>query len=124
MIKQVIVMRKDLKMRRGKEMAQSSHASMAVLLQFIKSDGTHTLYENPSIREWLEGRFTKIVVSVESEEELLRVYTRAQEQGLPTALIQDCGATEFHNVLTYTCIAIGPAEAEELDKITGHLKLL
>ena len=125
MIKQVIVVRKDLNCRRGKWMAQSAHASMAVLLQSINlEEGTHTLHQNPSIKEWLQGRFTKIVVSVDSEEELLLIHQKALEAGIPCSLIQDCGATEFHGVPTYTCCAIGPDEEEKIDLITRGLKLL
>ena len=43
----------------------------------------------------------------------------AQAAGLPCALIRDLGATEFHGVPTHTAIAIGPAEAAEIDRITG-----
>ena len=74
--------------------------------------------------EWLDGLFTKIVVSVDSELELLEIHHKAMNAGIPCALIQDSGATEFHGVPTYTCCAIGPAEAKEIDPITKHLKLL
>jgi PTH2 family peptidyl-tRNA hydrolase len=124
-IKQIIVMRKDLNMRKGKMCAQAAHASMAVLLQFIDlSSGTHGLGVDLSTREWLGGLFTKICVSVDSEAELDAVVEAARAAGLPHALITDSGATEFNGVPTKTCCAIGPAPAESLQPITGHLKLL
>ena len=79
--------------------------------------------------EWLQGRFTKICVSVDSEAELLAIYQKAKDTGLLCSLIQDCGQTEFKDaegnpVPTYTCCAIGPAKSESIDSITGGLKLL
>jgi PTH2 family peptidyl-tRNA hydrolase len=117
MVKQVIVMANYLNMRKGKMVAQGAHASMKVLLD------TPQPYPAP-MEEWLGGRFTKVVVRAESEEELLAVYTRAKEAGLPCALIQDSGATEFHGVPTHTAVAVGPDLAEKIDLVTGHLKLL
>jgi len=119
-VKQVIVMRKDLKCRRGKECAQSAHASMKFLVDAIKDKREYTEVEN----EWLfNGVFRKICVIVNSEEELIEAHERAIEHGLTSKLITDAGATEFHGVPTNTCIAIGPDYSEAIDKVTGHLKL-
>jgi len=125
-VKQVIVLRKDLNMRKGKMVAQGAHASMAVLLNRGEmSDSEHfSIYLNEDIKEWLTGRFTKICVSVDSEEKLRSVHKEAIDAGLPCSLIQDAGFTEFGGVPTYTAVAIGPGVSEEIDKITGDLKLL
>jgi len=77
-----------------------------------------------NMAKWLEGSFTKICVSVNSEEELLQIYESASEQNIPCALITDNGQTEFDGVPTNTCCAIGPDDSEKIDKITGGLKLL
>lgn len=133
--KQVIVMRKDLNMRKGKMIAQGAHASMAVLLDMmVRTNITHLGDTTPSthyafvadsyVREWLEGRFTKVCVSVNSEQELLGVYNKAMGQCLPAALITDSGLTEFNLVPTHTCCAIGPWRRKDIDAITGHLSLL
>ena len=134
MIKQVIVMRKDLNMRRGKMIAQGCHASLAVLLKnkvrdynLVPNVANYTYCTfrfNDDCMEWLNNIFTKIVVSCNSEEELLSLDKKARESNLPHALIKDSGKTEFHGVPTYTCLAIGPAKAEDIDKLTGELKLL
>lgn len=135
-VKQVIVIRKDLNMRRGKSEAQAAHASMKVLLDMMKfsfhPDKTHmndevsyTLnvpYQGP-INEWVEGSFTKICLSVDSEEELIQLYDQAKEAEIPCSMIIDAGKTEFGGVPTKTCIAIGPWHSEEINKITGYLKL-
>lgn len=126
-IKQVIVMRKDLNMRRGKEIAQGSHASMAFLIKYIKQEAGSGLIYSYDMTEaevlWLEGNHRKITLQVNSEEELLVIYKRAQESNLEVHLITDAGLTEFNGVPTNTCIAIGPDYSSKIDPITKHLKL-
>ena len=124
--KQVIVVRKDLNMRKGKMVAQGSHASMkAVLDQMVSKDGKMILdLKDKALQSGIDGKFTKICVSVDSESELFEIVNKAQLAGLTCALITDAGLTEFGGVPTRTCCAIGPNWAEDVDKITGHLKLL
>ena len=119
--KQVIVMRRDLGMRRGKEIAQGAHASMIWLALRIRQPG-YAFTE--AERRWLDGAFTKVCVRVDSEEELLAVVQRAQGAGVLVQLCVDAGRTEFHGVPTPTCCAVGPDYPERIDPITGHLKLL
>lgn len=130
--KQVIVMRTDLNMRRGKMVAQGAHASLGVLLG-IEHPDSHpitwdrdrmTSEQSRAITEWLKGSFAKVCVGVPSEGELMRVYAEAVDANLPTKLITDAGHTEFHGVPTRTCLAIGPCWADEVDRITGELRLL
>ena len=119
--KQVIVMRRDLGMRRGKEIAQGSHASMIWLALRIRQPGYSF---NEAERQWLDGSFTKVCVRVDSEEELMGVVQKAQEVGVMAYVCVDAGRTEFHGVPTRTCCAVGPDYPERIDPITGHLKLL
>ena len=124
-------MRKDLNMRKGKIAAQASHASMKVFLDlcfhfqplpYVKI--LKFRYNSDSAWDnWLNGLFTKIVVSCDSESELVELYEKAKEKKLPCSLIIDAGLTEFNGVPTKTCIAIGPAFPEEVDEITNHIKL-
>jgi PTH2 family peptidyl-tRNA hydrolase len=139
-VKQVIVMRTDLKMRKGKMIAQGSHASMKIFFDMMSLEcGLHSAKNGDrykyqlwlpkgnlgeDMREWVEGAFTKICVRAESEEQLIDLRDQALSAGLPVALIQDSGATEFNGVPTYTSIAIGPAQSKCIDMITGDLKLL
>ncbi len=126
--KQVIVMRKDLNMRKGKMIAQGAHASLKVLLDAGTRDGERgerfTLEPWPALAAWLGGRFTKVCVSVDSETALEAIVERARAAGVPFALIVDAGHTEFRGVPTKTCCAVGPAWADEVDAITGDLPLL
>ncbi len=150
--KQILVWRKDLrntkgeKVRSGKVAAQLAHASLGAILNFgtIRenvsigtekqfSDNTASMYERVMIipldvdsplDEWLSTRFTKVAVTVNSEEELLEIYQKALDNNVNVTLIQDCGLTEFGNVPTYTCLALGPDLPEVLDPIARHLPLL
>jgi PTH2 family peptidyl-tRNA hydrolase len=119
--KQVIVMRRDLGMRRGKEIAQGAHASMIWLALRVRQPGDGF---TEAERQWLDGAFTKVCVRVDSEEELLGIVRAAREAGVTAHLVVDAGRTEFHSVPTPTCCAVGPDFPDRIDPITGHLRLL
>jgi PTH2 family peptidyl-tRNA hydrolase len=124
-IKQVIVMRHDLKMRRGKQIAQGAHAAMSFLCRRLQQRGSVSFDELSEVeRTWLTGRFAKVCCRVNSETELLNIHDRAVAAGLDVQLIVDSGKTEFHGQPTRTCLAIGPDRAEKIDAVTGHLELL
>ena len=123
--KQVIVLRKDLNMRKGKMVAQGAHASMRAVLNGARREDNVLIIPLDARNEpWLCGRFKKICVSVNSEGELLKLYQGASDAGLITALIQDAGLTEFGGVPTYTALAIGPDEDLKIDELTKDLPLL
>ena len=125
MYKQVLVIRKDLNMRKGKIASQAAHASMsAILSNSIRTDDTIVIHLDNRIKPWLVNSFTKICVSVNSEQELLDLYNKAKENKLICSLIKDNGTTEFNGVATYTAVAIGPDKIDIIDKITGALPLL
>ena len=117
-MKQVLVIRKDLKMRTGKIAAQAAHASMAAILDSGK------LSDRLEVSQWLANSFTKICVYVNSEEELINVYESAMSLDIPCSMITDNGRTEFHGVPTRTAVAVGPAEIGKINQITGNLPLL
>ena len=124
-IKQLIVMRHDLKMRRGKQIAQGAHASMSFICRRLQESGSISLDNfTEAERAWLAGTFAKICCRVNSEEELLEIHDQALEAGLEVHLITDSGKTEFGGNPTNTCLAIGPDDAEKIDAITGQLELL
>lgn len=126
--KQVLVMKKfpkDRNMRTGKYCAQAGHASVGALFSQGEIDGDFFKIplHDPFVREWVLGRFKKVAVYVETDEELAAIYSAARKAGLLTAIIKDAGLTEFNGVPTLTAVGIGPGNPEEIDKITGHLKL-
>ncbi len=123
--KQVIVMRKDLNMRKGKMIAQGAHAAMKVLLDAAtRTDDALTIPLAGALAAWLTESFKKVCVSVDSQAALEAVVASARAAGVPCALIVDAGQTEFHGVPTPTCCAVGPAWSDEVDAITGALPLL
>ena len=137
--KQIIVMRKDLNMRKGKIAAQAAHASLGAILDLFKSgllswsphpdgwikNGYVWDSDDPAVSWWLSNSFTKICVSVDSEEELTRLYRHVKSSSnLPCVLITDSGKTEFNGVHTKTCIAIGPGKSEDIDRFTESLPLM
>lgn len=127
-VKQVIVIRKDLNMRKGKMVAQGGHAIVSALFKDTitkVSDGLYEFRPPKEMEEWLfNSSFIKICVSVDSEIELIKTYTLAIAAGLPASLIQDKGHTEFHGVPTYTAVAVGPGNSQTVDIITGKFPLL
>jgi PTH2 family peptidyl-tRNA hydrolase len=126
-VKQVIVVRKDLNMRKGKIGAQVGHASMKFLIDNNESErGDEIVVKlTPDEACWLlSGSFTKAVVGCDSEEELRDLIFRAELADIEVHPIIDNGRTEFNGVKTLTCAAFGPCKVEEIDPITGHLKLL
>lgn len=133
--KQVIVVRRDLGMSVGKICAQVSHASMAFLTKemdwFSQSSSSkfrfetqeYPITETVEIDSWLKSSFRKIVVAVDSEEELLDIHQKALENCLISHLVEDNGLTEFNGVKTKTCVAIGPHKDSRFEGITNHLPL-
>lgn len=124
--KQVLVIRKDLNMRKGKIASQAAHASMAAILDQMKKVGNTLVLnlDDERLEPWIMGRFKKICVSVNSEAELLAIHSKAKELGLITSLIVDSGLTEFHGNATMTAVAIGPDRGDKIDEVTKHLPLL
>lgn len=114
--KQVIVFRSDLRLSKGKTAVQAGHAAVASADEARRHR-----------REWFEGWLIegqcKIAVKVKNEKALSELEAEAKELGLPCALIVDRGLTEIP-AGTVTCLGIGPAPAERVDKITGVLPLL
>ena len=125
-IKQAIILRTDLNMRKGKMVAQGAHASqLAILGTEPKVGGSwHLLELDDDLVTWLNGDIRKICLGIDSEQGLLELQAKAVQAGLRCSLVQDAGHTEFGGVPTYTAVAIGPAEASQIDAITGALRLL
>jgi PTH2 family peptidyl-tRNA hydrolase len=124
-LKQVIVIRRDLKMRQGKACSQSGHASgefMKEQLLAILDGGRLTLTADEIA--WMRGGMAKVTVRTDSEEQFNAIRDHALELGLKVRVITDSGRTEFHGVPTVTVLAIGPDRVETIDKVTSGLTLL
>ena len=115
-VKQVIVVRKDLRMGIGKLASQVGHAAVLGVERCRK-------YNKLWLRNWFNEGQPKIVVKVNSFEELLKVQTDAEKLMMPLVIVQDRGLTQIPTG-TVTCIGIGPAPSDIIDKVTSKLKLL
>ena len=136
--KQMIVVRRDLKMRKGKIAAQAGHACVEATLMALAREGrlkqiradesrvwlNHGLFDSTTpLTNWFDSGIAKVCVYVDSEEELLDIERKGREQGFIVALIRDAGLTEFGGEPTLTCLAFEPLYPEQIDPITGELPL-
>ena len=143
--KQMIVMRRDLKMRKGKIAAQAGHACVEAVLMALAREGRlgdvrvnvdeswvyleehrglfRSAPEATALSDWFGAGVAKVCVYVDSEEELLDLAARGREQGFAVALVRDAGHTEFHGEATYTCLAFEPLYGDQIDPLTGDLPL-
>ncbi|MGA9400320.1 peptidyl-tRNA hydrolase Pth2 [Haladaptatus sp.] len=111
-MKQAIVARTDIGMGNGKLAAQVAHASLSA-------------YEDTGDRarkRWKGEGQKKVVLKAGSEEELFRLAEKARVEGLPNAIIRDAGHTQL-DPGTATALAVGPADDDLVDKVTGDLSL-
>ena len=137
--KQMIVMRRDLKMRKGKIAAQAGHACVEAVLMALAREGRldqvrvneagtwvyldeGTMAPTP-LADWFDAGVAKVCVYVDGEDALLDIAAQGREQGFVCALVRDAGLTEFHGESTFTCLAFEPLRADQIDPITGELPL-
>ena len=143
--KQMIVMRRDLKMRKGKIAAQAGHACVEAVLMALAREGRlgdvrvrpdeswvyleerRGLFgsspKQTALSDWFGAGVAKVCVYVDSEGALLDLAERGRELGFAVALVRDAGHTEFHGEPTYTCLAFEPLYPEQIDPLTGELPL-
>ena len=135
--KMMIVMRRDLKMRKGKIAAQAGHACIDAILRALNKEGRindfrmtpdgvvfkNTDKQSSPLSDWFQYGCAKVCVYVDSEDALLGIAKKAEERGIIAAVITDAGMTEFHGIPTKTCLALEPLPAEIADEITGELPL-
>lgn len=111
-LKQVILIRSDLKLPKGKAAAQAAHASVEAVL---RSSQEH-------VDDWHSAGMKKIVLKVADEKELLRYQQAAKRAGLVASLITDAGKTVVAPG-TKTCVGIGPDDEAKIDAVTGELPM-
>jgi len=112
-MKQVILVRQDLKLPKGKMAAQAAHASVEAAFNSDKK----------KVDKWRKTEAKKVVLKVKDEKELLKYLQEAKDAGLKTALITDAGKTVIAPG-TKTCVGIGPDDEDKIDEITGKLKMV
>ncbi len=107
------MVRKDLKLPKGKLAAQVSHASVEAVLKS----------EKKLVSKWKRAGMKKIVLKVEDLDQLLLLKTKADDFNIKSSLIEDAGHTVIEPG-TITCLGLGPDEEEKIDKVTGTLKMI
>jgi PTH2 family peptidyl-tRNA hydrolase len=113
LLKQAIVVRKDMEWGKGKLAAHVAHAAVESLFKADPED----------VKIWRKGGAMKIVLKIPTLKELILISKKVKETKLPFALIRDAGKTQL-KAGTVTCLGIGPADQKKIDRITGKLKLL
>ena len=137
--KQMIVVRRDLRMRKGKIAAQAGHACVeATLMALAREERLEQVRVTPGetwvylddegtpstpLSRWFDAGVAKVCAYVDGEEALLDLAQKGREQGFVVALVRGAGFTEFHGEATYTCLAFEPLYPEQIDPITGDLPL-
>ena len=135
--KMMIVMRRDLKMRKGKIAAQAGHACIDAVLMALCKEGRMNDFEmtadglalkqtdkaSTPLSDWFLYGCAKVCVYVDGEDALLEIAKKAAERGIIAAVITDAGMTEFHGIPTKTCLALEPLPADIADELTGDLPL-
>ena len=111
-LKQVILIRNDLKLPKGKATAQGAHASVEATLKS----------SSEKVSSWRREGMAKIVLKVDDEKELIKYFQQAKDNEITASLITDAGKTVVAPG-TKTAVAIGPDDEDDIDKITGHLKM-
>lgn len=112
-MKQAIVVNASLKLPKGKLAAQVAHASLAAFLEASEE----------AKQAWLENGMPKIVLKGSDEADLMRLQDLAKSRNIPAELVRDAGKTVVPEG-TVTCLGLGPASEDEIDELTGELKLL
>jgi peptidyl-tRNA hydrolase, PTH2 family len=111
--KLVVVVRKDLKLPKGKMAVQVAHAAVNSALDSDKG----------IVDEWLSEGGKKVALWCEDRQELAALKKMAESKGLNTAVIIDAGLTVLKPG-TITCLGIGPDEEKRIDEVTGQLKMI
>lgn len=114
--KVMLVVRDDLGMSLGKACAQCAHAAVGL---YQRAARTHSA----RLAAWEASGQKKIVVRARDLQELERLAASAGAAGLPTYVVLDAGRTEVA-AGSATVLAIGPANDDEVNPITGELSLL
>src|SRR5271157_4284978 len=99
-IKQVIIVRLDIEMGRGKLAAQVAHASLMSYFEAEKAD-------KAIAREWLDSGEKKIVLKVPDASYLEKLFKAFKYKKVPCALVSDAGLTQLPPGTT-TALGVGP----------------
>ena len=109
-LKQAIVLNDNLEMSEGKKIAQACHASL----------NSYKKVSNDIKEKWEKEGAKKIALKADDIKELSK---KAESLEIPYAIVRDAGKTEVERG-SMTAVGIGPAEQNQVDRITGELSLI
>eukprot|EP01138_Halocafeteria_seosinensis_P005068 gb/GECG01005181.1/.p1 GENE.gb/GECG01005181.1/~~gb/GECG01005181.1/.p1 ORF type:complete len:123 (+),score=10.64 gb/GECG01005181.1/:1-369(+) len=116
-MKLVLAVRTDLKMKPGKIASQCAHAAVTSYKHGIKK------MDSKVMRAWENQGQPKIVIKVPNVEEFATIRQQCHLHSVPVITIRDAGRTQI-NSGDETVIAVGPANSDTINKITGKYPLL
>ena len=112
--KMYIVIRKDLKLPKGKMAVQAAHAAVGLAMK---------MKETQEYKEWFNSGQGKVAVYADDEKHLLQLMQKSKDSGFKTYLVTDAGKTVVAPG-TKTCFALGPDDEKKLEPLMGELKLV
>lgn len=110
-LKQILVIRADLKMEVGEIASHVAHGSVKSAIQASKT----------AFNKWNQTDCNKAILQVKSEKELIKLYIKCLGE-FPCYLVK--GNRRIFEKPKFTCLAVGPTRSEKLDEIFGELELL
>uniref|UniRef100_A0AAG5DIZ5 peptidyl-tRNA hydrolase n=1 Tax=Anopheles atroparvus TaxID=41427 RepID=A0AAG5DIZ5_ANOAO len=117
-MKMVLVVRSDLGLKKGKIASQCAHAAVLCSMRAIAAGPGKAKLDG-----WLMQGQPKIVLRVDSLEEMHLLTERAGEAGVIAEVVRDAGRTQVASG-TETVLGIGPDRSDVIDPLVGHLRLL
>ncbi len=115
-LKQMLVVRSDLDMGKGKIVVQCSHAAVSA------AERARKMFPD-WWKSWMAEGQSKVAVKVKGEQPILELQRQSKKAGIPCFVVRDRGLTQVEPG-TVTCIGIGPAPHGKVDLLTGTLPLL
>jgi PTH2 family peptidyl-tRNA hydrolase len=115
-MKMALIVRNDLRMTKGKTGAQCAHASIICYEKCQRK-------QPQLLSAWLHLGQPKIVLRVESMQELEEISLKAQQMNVIEGKVLDAGRTQV-TAGTVTVLGLGPDTVGNIDALVKHLRLL
>ena len=124
-VKQVIVIRKDLRLRKNKLVSLAIRATMQFILDNNESDRPDELQVKLSQQEvyWLKNSFDNDILVVNSQDALSDIILKAELNGINVYSIFEKSKKSDEGP-QLICAAFGPDEEDQISQVVGNLKTM